>query len=1435
MCTMQNGYRVLTGIIFYIGTALTAWCAEPYYPQLINPLTQSWRWKHFPELEGKGARDIMEGPDKRVWVASNEGVFEYNGYEWKRHNAENGLDAAPVDQVYAATSDQIYATTPKGVYRYSGKHWSVLFPVPEGVQITFNQIRKLADGSIMVCSSQGVLHFSKKDRPDFYTSAARTETLKSRIQDVNWVRLPDQLRVGNTDFTEISDVLEDRNGVIWLAITMPGETGRLLKFRLPAVTTPVIADYELIGSDENTKLGETQRLLETQDGKIWVINTTYKTGIMVFQGANRQYIKLSDHCGGDEYATDIVQTADGTIWISTLGKLYTFKNNTWKFYAAPEFAIPANRLLLQKSTGNKIWVAGFKSKVFLLDFSTDHWASYAELNFQGETATGEQWFIDVHGKIIRRKGNTWTAFDTRDGLMDAPIRLIITSKGQIWAAGSHGGEAATAVLHTDRWERRVHSKLSWGIDYRAVFEAADGTLWFGGAVDRQADRGQLGGVLQLTNPTSANPTWKHHVYHENGLLQSNVYGIGQSKDGRIWIGGGSLYFYDGTSWQQPEDESLRQYVNVVYSTSKWLIAGSRYYGVFIFDGEKWTNYNTDHGLPSNTIISVDVVNDKYILVATENGICCFDGTSWVSNIFPPELNMDFEGGMLLHDSRGAVWINKSSRSWKRRAFTHSKTQNGLFRNFATYRYIPDQKPPETAISFFNAEVPPDGNAVIKWAGRDYYAQSDAQWLQYSWRLDGGPWSVFSHENHNTFMSLSSGRHVLEVRARDMDFNVDPTPAVIEFAVLPPVWKQGWFILLILSFLTILGIFEYRVISKKQKLEKLNQALQSTNKKIKDKGKKIEQQNQEILAQQEKILSQAKALESSNKDLEERNHEIAWQRDQLEEMVVQVEELSRAKVGFFTNISHELRTPLTLILGPVDQLQQAGDKLDTNERRRLYGIIERNASRLLKLINQLLEIRRIEQSALELNLYEIQLPEFIAGITQLFENLAIERDIYLGFSHHGKIKPAALDPDKLEKIVVNLLSNSFKHTPDGGSISVDLHVVNAGEYELPAVYDRYFQLTVEDTGSGISPEALPHIFERYFASEKDKNDPLSSGIGLAYIKDLLEVMQGTIRVESSPGKGATFYVFFPAVHLPAQKLKKADAEPLALALAKEEAHLLLNSYTSQFEPANGNGNGIAKKQNPRILIVEDNPDMVLFLESILHGQYRILKAENGRAGLAMAHSHSIDLIISDVMMPEMDGLEFCEKIKSDLLTSHIPVILLTAKNLDENRLSGYQKGANDYITKPFNPELLKIRVENQLNHRQQLREYFNREFLLTPKEIQFSSHDDELLNKVIRIMEDNLEEPEFNVNKMCELVHLSHMHFIRKIKQLTGKKPIDLLKSFRLKRAKDLLQQNKLTVSEIAYKVGYDLPNSFSRAFKKEFGISPTEFVTDGDTPAMSDN
>jgi signal transduction histidine kinase/DNA-binding response OmpR family regulator len=923
-------------------------------------------------------------------------------------------------------------------------------------------------------------------------------------------------------------------------------------------------------------------------------------------------------------------------------------------------------------------------------------------------------------------------------------------------------------------------------------------------------------LIQLKDPLGPDEKLVHHFGNENGIYQSNAYGIGQSADGRIWVGGGRLWAFDGTVWSAIEEEELQEYVNEIYSIDGLLLVGSRYYGVYLYDGQDWTHYDTESGLISNTIISLYADSDSSIWAVTENDISRFDGHKWVNHVLPADLNLDFEGGELMRSQDGACWVNKAPREWKRRALTYNQLLPSSSDQFITYRYLPDKNPPETAFLNHLEEIAAEGDVMLAWQGNDYLSLTGKEALEYSYRIDDGPWSPFSPESKHMFTNLDGGMHRMEVRARDLDFNIDPTPAQISLRVQVPVWQESWFWGLIVMFLVTLGIFEYRILVKNRTLGRLNQTLRQANWNLQEKGARILDQNQHILQQQAEIIQQKNRLEKAHQHLAASHDRIEQQRDTLKDMVSEVEQLSKAKLNFFTNISHELRTPLTLLMGPVEQLIRSGDHMSVDHRLELLQLISRNSSRLLILINQLLEIRKIESSSLGCSPRPGNLRQVVENTLDLFRNLVEMRQIQLMMTNQLPQPWLSFDHDKLEKILANLLSNALKHTLDYGHVQLSLSVaaqatLSTGQFEGP-----WLCLEVADDGQGIPAKDRAHVFDRYYTGQPGA--PLSTGIGLSYIHDLVQVQGGHIDLESEEGAGTIV-----TVYLPYQTCTKEEVQPTsAKSDTLPEAALHVVSMTKQL--ATDTPTATQAESTKHLLIVEDNADMRRFLASLFEDTYEVIEASNGQEGLEVARKQTIDIVISDIMMPEMDGITFCRHLKTDLLTSHIPVILLTAKGRAAQKVDGYHTGADDYITKPFQPEVLEARVQNLLEQRKRLHRLHQQQFMMKPQEVTLDSPDDRMLARLSKLMEEHVDDPEFNVNKMCEAVDMSHMQFIRKIKQLTGKKPVELLKSFRLTRAKDLLRQNKLTISEVAYLVGYDLPNSFSRAFKKDFGISPTEFL-----------
>lgn len=528
-----------------------------------------------------------------------------------------------------------------------------------------------------------------------------------------------------------------------------------------------------------------------------------------------------------------------------------------------------------------------------------------------------------------------------------------------------------------------------------------------------------------------------------------------------------------------------------------------------------------------------------------------------------------------------------------------------------------------------------------------------------------------------------------------------------------------------------------------------------------------------------------------------NRKMRQANRKLISLNAEMKEVTAQKLQFFTNVSHEVRTPLTLILAPLDRLIVS---LRESPYASDLGLIQKNANRLLRVINQILDFRKVEGKQEKLAVREIDLVPFVGEIKSYFDSMASVRAISYTFTSSIKQCTLWIDPDLLEKVFFNLLSNAFKFTPEGGSVRI----------ELTEEGDRVF-IRVVDTGSGIQPGNLPHLFDRFYTEDRS----MGTGIGLHLVKEYIHMHGGEIRVESEPGQRTTFTVC----------LRKGKAH-------FEDSDLMETSVSHQAYEASRLDDSETKAMLSitypyTILITEDDDEVRSFLEREFSLHFKIRTAANGKDALRVLEEEEISLVVSDVMMPEMNGFELCRTIKSQLPFSHIPVILLTALTDERQRIFGITGGADDYIQKPFHTDYVKIKIIHLLQERQKLRERLleklrdNKLLLSEPEKVE--SIDDAFLRKFAEQIEAVYADPEYNVEKLSETLGLSRGHLHRKIKELTGTAPVEFLRTYRLNKATQLLRQNAYTVSEVAYRTGFSSPAYFSKCFKAVYGVTPTEY------------
>jgi signal transduction histidine kinase/DNA-binding response OmpR family regulator len=612
------------------------------------------------------------------------------------------------------------------------------------------------------------------------------------------------------------------------------------------------------------------------------------------------------------------------------------------------------------------------------------------------------------------------------------------------------------------------------------------------------------------------------------------------------------------------------------------------------------------------------------------------------------------------------------------------------------------------------------------------------------------WLPVDTKNHEiVFNSLNPGHYTLRVKAANRDGVWSEREATLTIIMKPPFWKTKTAFALYALVLLMALVITRRLIQQREKVKF--------------------------------------ALEQERREIQ------------------RVHELDMMKVKFFTNVSHEFRTPLTLILTPIERLIKKATDPDQIIQ---FQLIQRNGKRLMKLVNQLLDFKKLEVHDIKFNPSKGDIVNFTKDTALSFSDLSEKKNIKLEFHSSVDHFETLFDQDKLEKILFNLLSNAFKFTLEEGVVSVRLELI-AGDNE------QLIQLDVRDTGIGIPQDKLDKIFEPFFQTDLPKSIiNIGSGIGLAITKEFVRIHGGRMTVESEIGKGSCFRVMIPVIE-PASMQEDLLPEEVADIAQKNARDGMPSRDPIDKVPDK------AKKKS--LLLVEDNDDFRFYLKDNLKFLYTIHEAKNGVEGWNMILAMQPDLIVSDIMMPEMNGIELCTKIKSDERVSHIPVVLLTARSSEEQRLEGFKTGADDYITKPFNFEVLEARINNLLRRREKSQKTFRNTLEVKSSELQITPLDVKLIENAVKCVEQNISVSDFSVEDLGTELGISRAYVFKKILALTGKTPLEFIRTIRLQHAAQLLEKSQLSVREIAYKVGFNNPKYFTKYFKEQFNVLPSDY------------
>ena len=661
--------------------------------------------------------------------------------------------------------------------------------------------------------------------------------------------------------------------------------------------------------------------------------------------------------------------------------------------------------------------------------------------------------------------------------------------------------------------------------------------------------------------------------------------------------------------------------------------------------------------------------------------------------------------------------------------------------------------------------------------------------------------VLDHVLDATFIYPTNGDKVLEMAMNILEKKPFPRETTLETAIVDPINAP------------VMKLQTAHIADLDEKIETLNGRISGYLSRYANQQVVLYGSLFVLLLVAGLLLVVYKALRTKNRlnselsrqkaQLEEQRDTLSEQRDQLVQLSHQLEEATHAKLVFFTNISHDFRTPLTLVADPVEQL--LADKTLSGDQHRLLLLVQRNVNILLRLVNQILDFRKYENGKMEYTPVPVDLLQCLENWNESFQAAARKKHIRFSFDHMPDTNyRTQADVEKLERIYFNLLSNAFKFTPENGKVTVRL-------FALEKEGQPFFRFTVANTGSLISAEHIRSIFDRFYKIDMHH---AGSGIGLALVKAFVEMHGGTIQVESDEKQGTMFTVDLPSCCC----TSSPDTSSMDMSSMGTSGH------ESPVELLEGEEEEERNYDSSRmsVLVIDDNADIRSYIHGLLSAEYSVIEAANGSEGIRKAMKYVPDLIISDVMMPGIDGIECCRRLKSELQTCHIPVILLTACSLDEQRIQGYDGGADSYISKPFSSQLLLARIHNLIDSHQRLKQFLGDRQTLAKEDI--CDLDKDFVEKFKALIEEKMGDSELNVEDLGREMGLSRVQLYRKIKSLTNYAPNELLRMSRLKRAASLLASSGMTVAEIAYEVGFTSPSYFTKCYKEQFGESPTEFL-----------
>ncbi|MGF7077067.1 two-component regulator propeller domain-containing protein [Mucilaginibacter sp. 3215] len=1325
---------------------------------------------------------IFKDSEGFMWFGTSSGLNRYDGYTFKvfKHdvNNKNSINEDYINNIWEGPDKKLWITTPAGysfydpeTEQFNNDVSSVLYSLKLPVYPSVSKIVHNGKGDFwFLYPESGIYRYNElnKTTTHYYHHHSSSPSLYSSL---------------------VTDIVQDTTGNVWLAY----DDGVIELFDVKRNAITYHTDILKKAADK----GRNYSLTIDSEGDLWVFNPNMDSGVYYYSRRTGRFRYITKESAETPLTsnniTNIIQADDGLMWISTDHggiNLLDKKKGEITYLLNREDdpkSLGQNTVALYKDNKGIMWARTLREGVSYYHKSIIRFPLYRHF----ASAPASLKFEDVNKFVEDKNGNLWI--------------------------GTNGGGLVYFDRKTGKFTQYKHNSgnpnsLSSDIIVSLCIDQ-DQQLWIGT---------YFGGLDHFDGRKFIH--YKHNGKVPTSIADDRVWNILEDSSNRLWIGtfaaGLQMFDRDKKIFSSPfkQTDIRSPYISALIEDTKGNLWVGGYLGVdkILKNGRDVIHYNKKKNDP-NSLINDDIHNITQdsrglMWIATRNGLSILNPeTNRFISLTKKDGLPDNQVLNVLEDNSGTMWLSTSNGlgritltpgngtykfqfesfdetdGLQGREFTVNaalKTNKGelvfggshgfnIFDPLSIHPNIDEPKLIFTGFQLFNKSIAAneevDGHVVlskaisatqeitlkhsenvftIEFSALNFFNPNKITHQYMMEGFDKGWLTANNATRKATYTNLDGGDYTFKVRAIGREGKWKPSYIKLKIKVLPPFWKSP-----IAYFIYVFSIIAVLYYIRKQGIKKIETRFE---------------------------------IERVRKEAQDKH------------------ELDIMKIDFFTNVSHEFRTPIALIMAPVEKLLK---QADDNYSRRKLQLIHENSKRLLNMINQLLDFSKMAVKKLQLDLREADIIKVIKEASDLFTDLADKKHISFSFKCDTDSGFTFFDQDKIERILFNLLSNAFKFTPDFGSVAVEAKLLGSNSVEMTLL-----QIKVIDSGVGIPAEKHNKIFERFFQNEMPASlINQGSGIGLSITKEFVDLMGGTISVESEHGKGSCFIVRLPIKISQKNNFTGIENTPEEVGAPKPDR-------SSQEK----------RNKNITILIVEDNSDFRAYLKDDLRHLYTIAEAVNGKDGWQKALALHPNLIISDINMAEIDGIDFCKKIRSDKRTEHIPFILITAFTGDEKQLAGLETGANDYLSKPFNFDILRFKVHNLLKNQQLVKETYRRQIEAKPGDLEIETPDTKFMRKLLTVIEENIPNAGFSVELLSSKMNMSRATLYNKVFNLSGKTPVEFIRSVRLKRAVQLLLTKQFTIAETAYEVGFNDAKYFSKVFKEEFLMTPSEYLDSTD-------